>query len=178
MKELFEAGKVLSVVLDISLRHEGDGRRLIDNVKKNLTVFVKGCLEDDVDQFYLYYPDGEMAVSLHGEQNYIIGNYNTDGWRFNVLQAMKRALYVAAMEDLSVRKYILFVTDRIKSHEDIDKVIWLSYRDMIDACFIVVAIGENCNKAALDCLEGVAKVYRISSSSYFNSKLFKESDGE
>ena len=83
MEEFKEEGKAVGLIFDISLRHDNQGKRIIDVVKKSLVEVIRKGFEDDVDSLYLYHPDLIDCLYNHGEQTSAIGNYESDGWRFN-----------------------------------------------------------------------------------------------
>jgi hypothetical protein len=110
-------------------------------------------LVDGEDGFYLYHPEITETVSMHGEQIGSIGNYNTDGWKFNLPLAFKQTLYVLMAEPLSHPKYLFFITDRLIDLTAIEKALYLNKKEMIDAHFILIGIGSNYDHQKLSSLK-------------------------
>jgi hypothetical protein len=137
--------KVLGVILDLSLRHEKDGRRIIDVVKRDLVNYVKNALEDGDDMFYLYHPKLDEVVYNIGDAISAIGNYETDGWQFNVNYAFKQTLYVLEAQDPSYKRIIFFITDRLTDMKVLEKAFFINDKDIINCELIVIAIGDHCN---------------------------------
>jgi len=116
----FEA-KSLGIVFDLSARLEKEGRRIVDIVKKNMIDIVRKCLIDGEDSMYLYNPDLIDAYFKHGEQVCALGNYNTDGYSFDLSMALRQTLYVLMSEDDDFQKHLLFVTDRLANESALEK---------------------------------------------------------
>lgn len=164
----------------MSLRHEQDGRRLIDTLKKSLINVVRECVEDDVDLFYLYHPELVDAMSLHGEQSCAIGNYQTDGWPFNLSLAVKQTLYVLASQDHYVRKYLIYITDRNDSSHPLEKALHLNRKDMIEAHFILIGIGDQYDRGVMSLVsklgeaDGSVTCLHLPNAAALTPSLFKE----
>lgn len=150
MEDFAKEGKVVGVLLDVSLRHDNKGLRILDGVKKVLLEIITKSFDDDFDVLYLYHPDLIDPVSKRGEQYCHISNYNTDGWKFNLIFALKQTLYtIGAASDIDFRRYVLFITDRVTDSSALEQVLFLNTKDMIDAHFILVGIGSNYCKDVL-----------------------------
>ena len=164
----------------MSLRHDHTGRRLIDNLKKSLINVVKETIEDDVDLFYLYHPELVDAMTLHGEQFCAIGNYQTDGWPFNLGMAVKQTLYVLAAKDHHVRKYLIYITDRNDNSLPLEKALHLNRKDMIEAHFILIGIGDQYDRGVMSLLSKLGEVdgnvtyLHLPSAADLTLSLFKE----
>jgi hypothetical protein len=143
-------GKAVSLVIDVSLRHDDIGVRLINTIKKQLTELVCSSFEEGVDALYLYHPSLIETLHHHGDQISAIGNYETDGWKFNVEIALKQALYVIASEDDDLKKYLVLITDRLDSRSPIDKALFINKKDRIDCHLVVVGIGDRYNKKLIE----------------------------
>jgi hypothetical protein len=150
MEGFTKSGKVVGVVIDVTDRLDDTGRRTVDTVRKALIEIVKKGLEDDVDCFYLYHPEIVELTYRHGDQFSAIGNYETDGYRFDLRQALKQTLYVIGSEDYDLQKYLILISDRIEDDVALRKVIQLNRKDMFDIHFIFVGIGNGYSKKALD----------------------------
>ncbi len=176
MEEFAESGKAVGIVLDISLRHDVDKKRIIDEVKQSLIALVMTYFEDDVDTLYLYHPDVIDPVDKHGLQCYVINSYTTDGWSFNLTTALKQTLYTLALQDFDIRKYVLLITDRINNVQPIRTIENLNKKDMIDANIIIVGIGDVYNKEAIaELLTEICITYiHLDQASQLTLKLVKE----
>lgn len=175
--ELFEAeGKDVGLVFDISLRHTSDGMRIIDVVKQQVIKLIQNLFTDGLDAFYLYQPNAIKTSNLHGEQVSAVGNYETDGWKFSLLNALKYAVYVIQAEEMVHRKYVILITDRITESTPIEKAMKLSKKEMLDAHFIIIGIGEHYNSMALKQLETEADFtyIHLQHPSELTVKLFQE----
>jgi hypothetical protein len=145
MENFEREGKSIGLIFDISNRHSDSGRRIIDVVKKRMISIVKKLFEDGEDSFYLYHPEIIESVILHGDQVCSIGNYSSDGWKFNLGIALRQTLYVLMAEDLTHRKYLFLITDRFNDAHQIKKAIQINFKEMIDCNFIIIGIGKNYN---------------------------------
>lgn len=164
----------------MSLRHENDGRRLIDNLKKSLINLVKEHVVDDLDSFYLYHPELVDTMSLHGDQFCAIGNYQTDGWPFNLSMALKQTLYVLAAEGHHVTKYLIYVTDRNDNAHPLEKALHLNRKDMIEAHLILIGIGDHYDRGVMSLLsklgeaDGSVTRLHLPTAADLTPSLFKE----
>lgn len=150
MKSFENEGKAVGLIFDVSIRHCKNGRRNIDVLKKKMIEVIRTFLVDGEDSFYLYHPAIYETVTSHGDQVGAIGNYNTDGWRFNMQNAFKQSLYVLMAEPITYQKYVIFITDRIQDYTSIEKAIHIDEKEMIDSHFFLIGIDKNYDK---NCLE-------------------------
>lgn len=134
------------VVLDLSLAHEVDGKRRLDNVKKQLVQFIREAVADVEDSLYLYHADLVDTMIKNGDQVSAVSNYETDGWKFNISNALKQTLYVIAAEDDDYRKILILVTDRIDNTTPLKKAMRLNEVNGYEVKFLVVGIGGRYNK--------------------------------
>jgi hypothetical protein len=142
MEGFEEEGKIVGIILDVSLRHEG-GSRIIDEVKSSLVDLILKNLESDVDAMYLYHPDLLEILIRQGDQTSAINNYETDGRMFNVENALKQTIYVIGSQKYISRKYLILVTDRLVSERSLEKIVLVNKRFMIDAEIVVVGVGDH-----------------------------------
>jgi hypothetical protein len=140
--------RVLGTTLDVSLMHT-NGRRTLDVVKKELVDFVREVMDGE-DLFYLYHPDLVDPVYDVGKMVSAIGNYETDGWVFDLRYALKLTYYVIAGEDEDAEKMLLFITDRAQDEVAIDKILTLKKREDSDCRFVFVGIGRHYCKDLLN----------------------------
>lgn len=150
MEDFIKEGKTVGLVLDLSLRHDANGERILDVVKKKLVEIVRNSLEDDVDSLYLYHPDLVEVLYNHGDQISAISNYETDGWQFNVEAAMKQTMYVVAGEDRDNRKYLILITDRLIRKSPINKALFINEKDHLGCNLVVIGVGDRYDKNMLD----------------------------
>lgn len=176
MLEFAEPDKAVGIILDLSLRHDSYGNRLIDEVKKSLVQLINDFFENDVDLLYLYHPKAVDVADKHGLQCCQINSYNTDGHLFNLTFALKQTLYNIAVQDAgwSTRKYIILITDRLKDSNCLGVISRLNHKDMIDAKIVVVGIGDMYDKGSIP--DDVIYVH-LDHPSEFCSKLIGEIDG-
>lgn len=151
MHEFTEPNKAVGIILDISIRHDSNGNRLIDEVKKSLIDLVMGYMEDDIDLMYLYHPDVVDVADKHGLQCCHINSYDSDGYLFNLTFALKQTLYTLAMQDISwsTRKYIFLITDRLNESYSLATISKLNQKDLVDAKIVVVGIGNMYDKTMI-----------------------------
>lgn len=131
---------------------------------------------DGEDSLYLYHPLVFESVSSQGEQIGSIGNYNTDGYKFNLPMAFKQTLYVLLTEPLSNKKFFIFVTDRIQDAEAIKKAINLDYKEMIDCHFFIIGIGDFYNRESLSVFAESSNIslVHLDDPTDLNFNIFKE----
>jgi hypothetical protein len=179
MEGFTEEGKAVGVLLDISLRHESTGARVLDLVKEQLVEVVKNHFDDGLDVLYLYHPDLVDPVNRHGEQTHHISNYDTDGWLFNMNFALKQTLYALGMQECDLRRYLVLITDRMFDIRPLELVIQLNDKDMLDAQLILVGIGDHYDQPAFAALakEGKAIHIHLNSASELIQQLCKEHYG-
>jgi hypothetical protein len=149
-------GKAVGIVLDISLRHNEDGIRIISVVKKKLVEFVKSNMDDGQDALYLYHPQIFSGSYKIGEHTAAIGNYNTDGCLFSLDFALKQTLYVIANEDQDFDKHIIFITDRVQNPHPLEKLLYLNSKDRIDAKITLIGVGDYYNKGVCELMQKLA----------------------
>lgn len=175
MEEFSEEGKIVGVVIDVSLRHDDKGKRILDSVKKSLIELVLNYLEDDVDQLYLFHPDLVESLSNHGDQLSAISNYETDGWDTDLVYATKKTLYVLANHGLHCKKYLFYITDKLKSNFHLEKLLHLNNKDLIDAHIILVGISNFYDQQLCQSLSDERfEYFHIDHPSELVSKVFKE----
>lgn len=150
-------GRVLGLTLDLSLAHTSEGSRIIDVVKRQLIQFVKTTMEGE-DLFYLYHPELVDPVFDIGQIVSVIGNYETDGWVFDLRYALKLTYYVVDAQDDDAEKMILYVTDRIQDGVAIDKLMTTMEREDSECNLFFVGIGSRYNKDLLD-IDGVKYIH-------------------
>jgi hypothetical protein len=148
-KTQFEA-KSLGIVFDLSARLEKERRRIVDVIKKNMIDIVRKCLIDGEDSMYLYNPDLIDTYFKHGEQVCAIGNYNTDGYSFDLSMALRQTLYILMSEDEDFQKYLLFITDRLSDEFPLEKAFNINKKEKIECKFILVGVGDYYNKNILE----------------------------
>lgn len=163
----------------MSIRHCKNGRRIIDVLKKKMIEIIRNFLEDGEDYFYLYNPDIVEPHLLHGDQVCAIGNYNTDGWKMNLNIALRQTLYVLMSQDLTHRKYLILVTDRINQHKCIEKAFDIDYKEMIDCNFIFIGVGSNYDKNCFKKFASLSNVtyFHIDEPEELDKCFLKENDG-
>lgn len=176
MERFEDEGKSIALIFDVSIRHAGNGRRIIDVIKKKMIDVVRELLVDGEDSFYLYHPQITETVSTHGEQVGAIGNYNSDGWKFNVQYAFKQSLYVLMAEPLTYRKYVFFITDRITDKKAIDKAIHINEKEMIDSHFFLIGVGNQYDKKCIIDFNGSTNItcFHLNEPAELEASLFKE----
>lgn len=160
----------------MSIRHTGDGRRIIDVLKKQTINLIRELFVDDVDELYLYSPQSSSPVTLHGDQVSKIGNYDTDGWKFDLGEALKKTINVLSSCDPIHRKYIILISDRIADANRIESSMRYSNKEWLDANFILIGIGGKYVKSAFECLSAKQQVtyFHVDHPNELNSNLFKE----
>lgn len=152
MDEINREGKSVGIILDCTLDHESNGRRLIDNVKKILIEFVK-ILENGLDNFYLFHPDLYDLTNNRGEQVCSIGNYQTSGKIFNVEYALKQTLSVLCLEEYC-EKYLILITNRNSCN--MEKIQKIAERDNVEVKIFKIIIGNDIKNSSelLEFLKG------------------------
>lgn len=134
-------GRVLGLVLDISLRFGEDGKRILDTVKEQLVSFLREDMDGE-DLFYLFHPDILEPVETVGNMVGIVSNYETDGWLHDVSYALMQTFLVVASEDEDYERVVLFVTDRIQEDKPVRRLLKLEENSQSDCKFIFVGIGS------------------------------------
>jgi hypothetical protein len=133
---------MIALVLHLSSRDYG-GRRIVDEVRKSLVRFV--CTTESEDGFYLYHPQVLEPVYSQGEKTAALGNFETDGYKFDLGFALKQSLYVAARNgDSYIDKVLLLVTDSFVSTDlpSVKKVVVLNEKEDLECKVLVVGIGN------------------------------------
>ena len=159
MHEFTEPDKAVGIILDLSLRHDSSGNRLIDETKKSLIELITGSFENDIDLMYLYHPDAVDVADKHGLQCCQINSYNTDGHMFNLMFALKQTLYAIAVQDVgfNTRKYVILITDRFKEPHCLDAISRLNQKNMIPSDVIHIHLdhpSELCEKFKIGEING------------------------
>lgn len=144
-------GRIVGVVLDVSLRHQND-RRVIDTVKSELVKLAQDIMQGD-DLFYLYHPEIYEPVDDIGVAVCAVGNYETDGWLIDLRHAVQQTYFVMAAEDLDLERAFIFITDRLQDNKDLQRVLKMEEREQTDCRFIFVGIGPHYRKQALEELQ-------------------------
>lgn len=142
MENFTNPDKAVGIIIDVSLRHDTKGNRLIDCVKESLIELVTNSFENNIDVLYLYHPDVVDPVDKHGEQRAIINNYQSDGWAFNIDLALRQTLYAIALQDFDMKRYLVLITDRINNIQPLETILKLNNKDRVDARVIVIGIGD------------------------------------
>jgi hypothetical protein len=142
----YPTNKVVGLVLDLSLRHAADGRRIIDYVKGGMCAYFKAHYDDD-DAMYLYHFDILESMHKIGAMLSAISNYETDGWQYDVGHALKQTLFVLEAECQHSR--LIYITDKMKDIAPIKKVLTLAAKDNIDCELVTVGIGPFYDKEAM-----------------------------
>ena len=137
-----EMEKSVGIVLDLSLTHETDGMRILDRVKDQLVKFIKESMDDVEDSMYFYHPNLTDLMYKNGDRVSAVSNYETDGWIFNVSNALKQAVYVLGAEDKDFTKVIVFITDRIGSVFPLKKAVKVNETNDCGCKFVIIGIGD------------------------------------
>jgi len=135
-------GRVLGLVLDLSLRQGPDGKRIVDTVKKQLINFLRETMDGE-DLFYLYHPEIVDATLTIGSMVGEVGNYETNGYQFDLNHALLQTYLVVTAEDEDYERAIILITDRCRQHVPITKMLGLDKRDQAGCSYILVGIGSH-----------------------------------
>lgn len=157
MEHSITDGRIVGVVLDVSLRHH-EGKRVLDSLKTGLVGIAQDIMQGD-DLFYLYHPQIVEPVDDIGVAVGAIGNYQTDGWLMDLRHALQQTFYVMAAEDADLEKAFLYITDRAQNNRDLKKLLSLEERDKTDCRFILVGVGQYYRKEAMEELESSGVSY-------------------
>ena len=151
-------GRILGVVLDVSIRPGPTGTRIIDTVKKQLIDFLRETMDGE-DLFYLYHRDIIEPTMTIGSMVGNVGNYETEGWKMDLTNALLQTYFVVAIEDEDYEKAILLVTDRLSDSQSMEKIFKLEDKDEIGCKYLLVGIGDHCqsfndykNRSDVTCL--------------------------
>lgn len=142
-------GRVLGLVLDISLRFGVSGERILDTVKKQLIDYLREDMVGE-DLFYLFHPDIIEPVETVGAMVGIVSNYETDGWLYDVSYALMQTFFVVASEDEDYERALLFITDRIQDEAPVRRLLKMEERNQSDCKFIFVGIGSHYKQKVFD----------------------------
>lgn len=156
--------KVIGIVLDIGQKHGSNGCRNLENVKKSLVSFVKSYMDDD-DVLYLYKENSIDIVDRVGAQVGLISNFRSEGWKFELINALKQTLFVVARESYK-DKVVLLISDRISDDSVLKKIHLCNKKDNLECRLICVNIGNTLNSTEYFELE------KVDDSA--NMKCFKE----
>lgn len=139
---LFEQPKTIGFLIDLSLR-QYQGRRLLDLTKKALIEVALGLAEDDV--FYLYHPEAIDRQFTEGTRVGVLGNYDTDGAKFDLMMAMKQTLFIVASGDPDGERSLCLFTDRLNQDRiaALKRAIRINEKEGYEVRLIVVGIGDN-----------------------------------
>jgi|LakMenE01Jun11ns_1017448.scaffolds.fasta_scaffold9912150_2 hypothetical protein len=178
MERFEDEGKSIGLIFDVSIRHSKNGRRIIDVLKKKMIDIARQLFVDGEDSFYLYHPEITEMVTTHGDQVCAIGNYNTDGWKFNMQNAFRQTLYVLLAEPLTSKKYLFFITDRITEKQSIEKALHINDKELIDCNFFLVGVGDHYDHQVLRSFENLenVRVIQLKDPSQLEPNLFREKD--
>lgn len=142
-------GRVLGLVLDMSLRFGVNGERILDTVKKQLIDYLREDMVGE-DLFYLFHPDILEPVETVGAMVGIVSNYETDGWLYDVSYALMQTFLVVASEDEDYERALLFITDRIQDESPVRRLLKMEERSQSDCKFIFVGIGSQYKQKVFD----------------------------
>lgn len=180
MEEFEKDGKSIGIVIDVSLRHDRTGRRVVDAVKKGFLGIIREFVADGVDVLYLFHPQLLECLEWNGDQNSAISNYETDGWHFDTSYALKQTLFVLEAQDPTSRKYLFYVTDRCQSEEPFQKALFLNQRDLIGVHFVLIGIGDKYDREVFKIVKDLGandvSVIHLDDSVSFNSSVLKDLD--
>ena len=135
-------GRVLGLVLDLSLRLGPNGVRIIDTAKKQLIDFLRETMDGE-DLFYLYHPQILEPIVTIGSMVGEVGNYETDGWHMDLNHALVQTYLVVTAEDEDYERAIIFITDRCQDDAVFQKILRFNDRDQAECQFIFVGIGPH-----------------------------------
>lgn len=129
--------KVVGVVLDLSIRHTVDDRRIIDVIKEKLIAFVQTLNTDD--SFYLYQENSIKPTSHRGRQVHAISNYQSA--EFNLSFALKQTMYILAAEDDDCKKQLILITDRLDNAKIFRRINDINDREQFGIEVMAFCIG-------------------------------------
>ena len=169
---MMNAGRVLGLILDVSLAHTSEGTRVLDVLKKQLIDFTRETMDGE-DLFYLYHPLLVDPVYDIGQIVSTIGNYETDGWPFDLRYALKLTYYVVLNQDEDAQKMIMLVTDRARDQVAIEKLLFIEEREQCGCQFIFVGVGNNYRKSLFDLDHEQVRHFHLECPSDFNTLLLE-----
>jgi hypothetical protein len=136
---------------------------------------MKSLLEEDTDTFYLYHPELTDLMNRHGDRTCAIDNYETDGWKIDLVLALKQTLFALSPDQFVDNKTLILITDRLQDDKALRKVSLLNEQYDFVRGILVVGIGEFYNQTACEC-PGVG--YRhLEDASELGDYLIKELNG-
>lgn len=168
---LFPAPKLFGLLFDISLRHF-EGKRIIDQVKKGCISFIRQLEEDD--EVYLYHPEVFKPLSKRGEQVSALANYDTDGWKFDLMLALKQTLYILGFsEDCDSHKTLCLITDRLneKQISFLNRIKNINDEDDLNCKLLIIGVGPQTKNAINLIKQDIAKCIHIDNPASINSVL-------
>ncbi|CAE7860201.1 unnamed protein product [Symbiodinium microadriaticum] len=133
--------QVMGLIFDMTLEHH-EKRRLLDIVKQQVIQYIREDFIDD-DQFYLYHPQVTEVLWKLGEQVAAVGNYETDGWKFDLEYALKQTLYVVGAEDEDSPKLICVISNRQRDPWLYKKLLKINDKDAYGCNVLHIALGES-----------------------------------
>ncbi len=148
-----QSSKVVGIVLDISLRHNKEDKRIVDIVKDQLIKFVKTF--DDEDYFYVFHEDNLKTLYRRGQQVYTISKYQPSELEIDLLFALKQTLYILAGEDDDYKKIMYYITDKKVNEHFIKKVENLNVKDGYEIEIITIDLSKINPQELTDHLIGV-----------------------
>lgn len=150
---LFEIPKVFGLILDLSLREAETGYRLFEEVRRQLHEVI---LLMDEDGMYLYHPEVFDVLYKRGEKISTLANFETDGFKFDLTNAIKQTLFILCGEDEDSSKTILVITDRFGEENKfgIRKFLSMNEKDYLGCRLCVIGIGNRYNRKALESMGG------------------------
>lgn len=149
--------KAIGLVFDISLR-KSDGRRIVDQVKKQMAEWLQETLEESEDYFYLYHPHLIEPCTNKGSSLSWVAGYTTNGLLGNLRAELMQTYWVISAQDVDAKKSLIFITDRLQSGSEISRLLDIGKRADTDIRFIVIGIGKYYKKSVLDGLSGFPNV--------------------
>lgn len=144
---LFRTPRVIGLVLDISLRTVA-GKKILESVRKEMISCVNN-LEDD--GFYLHQIDSKVLYT-RGCQVAVLGNYETDGFRKDLIYAFRETLFVIKSEDADFEKMVLLISDRLTEADipAIKKMLALNKKNDNFCQLVVIGLTSECSQLSLD----------------------------
>ena len=127
-------------VIDLSLRHNQQGIRYIDLLKKGMIQWIGTSLEEGIDTLYLYNVFSCEAAITIGQQVAAVANYNIDGWKFNVFEALWHTSLVVSLSDEDVERIVVLVTDKTNDPIVIERINRLIEKEGINCRLVVVGV--------------------------------------
>lgn len=173
MESFEQEGKSIGLILDVSVRHNSDGLRIIDVLKEKLVKIIQELVENDLDGFYLYRPQSFDLFTSHGEQVASVCNYDNKGWQFSLSFALKQTMFVLKDEHYTNRKYLILITDRLSDLSSIKKYIQINKKDNVEAKFVIIGIGDKYNADLIRQLSNDVVYIHLNDPNELDCELFK-----